>query len=69
MRRASGRNATPAGVSVTDRVVRSIELDAEFGLELLDLPAQRRLRHVQALGGAAEVQFLGDGDEAGQPRQ
>ena len=43
------------------------ELHAEFVLELLDLPAQRRLRHVQPLGGPPEVQFLRDGDEAGQP--
>jgi hypothetical protein len=27
-------------------------------------PAQRRLRHVQALGGAPEMQSLGDGDKA-----
>ena len=43
------------------------ELHAELALELLDLPAQRRLGHVQPLGGPPEVQFLGDGDEAGQP--
>ena len=42
------------------------ELHAELALELLDLPAQRRLGHVQALGGAPEVQLLGDGDETGQ---
>jgi hypothetical protein len=31
--------------------------------EQLDLPAQRRLRHVQALGGAPEVQFFRNRDE------
>jgi hypothetical protein len=35
-------------------------------LQLLDLAAERRLGHVEAFGGPAEVQFLGDGDEAGQ---
>ena len=43
------------------------QLHTELALELLDLPAQRWLRHVQALGGAAEVQLFGDGDEARQP--
>ena len=43
------------------------ELHAELALELLDLPAQRRLGHVEAFGRAPEVQFFGDGDEAGQP--
>jgi hypothetical protein len=35
-------------------------------LEFLDLAAQRRLGHVESLGGSAEVQFLGDGDEGTQ---
>ncbi len=35
--------------------------DAEAPLELLDRPGQRRLGHAEALGGAAEVQLLGDG--------
>ncbi|ANZ41521.1 hypothetical protein BBK82_41800 [Lentzea guizhouensis] len=39
---------------------------AELGLQLLDLLGQRRLGHVQAFGGAAEVPFLGDGDEVAQ---
>ena len=43
------------------------ELYAELAFELLDLPAQRRLGHMEPLGRAAEVQFFGDGDEAGQP--
>jgi hypothetical protein len=36
---------------------------AELLLELADLLGQRRLGHVQALGGAAEVALLGHGDE------
>ena len=33
-------------------------------LERLNVPGQRRLRHVQPLGGAAEIQVLGDSDKA-----
>src|SRR5829696_6243905 len=36
---------------------------AELALEKLDRPRQRRLRDVAALGGAGEVQFLGDRQE------
>ena len=36
---------------------------AQFALQLLDGPAQRRLRHVKSFGGATEVQFLGHGEE------
>ena len=51
-----------------DRPGRAVdELYAEFALELLDLAAQRGLGHVEAFGGASEVQFFCDGDEAGQP--
>ena len=39
------------------------ERRAELVLEGADLPAERRLAHVQARGGAADVSFLGDGDE------
>ena len=42
------------------------ELDADELLERADLPAQRRLRQVQLLGGAPEVELLGDGDERAQ---
>ena len=38
----------------------------QLGLELPDLLGQRRLGHVQALGGPAEVPLLGDGDEVAQ---
>ena len=39
------------------------ERRAELVLERADLPAERRLAHVEALGGAPDVAFLGDGDE------
>jgi hypothetical protein len=39
------------------------ERAAELALEELDRPRQRRLRDVATLGGAREVQFLGDGEE------
>jgi hypothetical protein len=39
---------------------------AERVLELADLVAQRRLRDVQPRGGAAEVEFLGDGQEVAE---
>ena len=48
---------------------RREQLDAELVLELLHLPAERRLRDVQAGGGAPEVQLLGDGHEVTQMAQ
>jgi hypothetical protein len=39
------------------------ERRAEFVFQRADLPRQRRLRHVQALGGAVDVAFLGHGEE------
>jgi hypothetical protein len=39
------------------------ELDSHVVLERPDLLAERRLGHVQALGGSTEVQLLGDRDE------
>ena len=45
------------------------EPHAELGLELADLLADGRLRHVQALGGAAEMQLLRDRDEVPQVSQ
>jgi hypothetical protein len=38
-------------------------------LERADLPADRGLRHVEALCGAAHVAFLGNGDEIADLRQ
>jgi hypothetical protein len=40
--------------------------DAKAPLELLDRPGQWRLGDAEALGGPAEVQFLGDGDEVSE---
>ena len=42
------------------------ELDPELLLESAHLLAYGGLRDVQPIGGAAEVQFLGDGDEVPQ---
>jgi hypothetical protein len=39
------------------------ELDAELTLQLLDLPAERRLGDVESLRGAGEVTLFRDGDE------
>ena len=52
------------GLGQRDPAVVALEQGhPDRALELLDLPAQRRLRHVEPLGRAAEVQLLGDGDE------
>jgi hypothetical protein len=45
------------------------ERDPELTLEVTDSARQRRLRHVQTLCSAAEVQFLRDGDEVPQLTQ
>ena len=45
------------------------EHEPELALEIPDRPRKRRLRHVQALGGAAEVQLLGNRDEVPQLSQ
>ena len=47
-------------------VVAFEEFRTDAPLQFLDLAAQRRLGHVQALRRAAEVEFLRDGDETGQ---
>ena len=60
---ASSRNATPAPVSSTRRLSRSRRLRAHRLLQLLDLPRQRGLGHLEPLRGPAEVQLLGHGDE------
>ena len=46
--------------------VAAQEIDAKFDLELAHLLAHRRLGDVQQLGGAVEVQLLGDRDEVPQ---
>ena len=45
------------------------ELAAQLVLQQPDLVAQRRLGHVEPLGGAAEVQLLGDGHEVAELTQ
>ncbi len=62
-------SASPAGVSVTCRVVRSQQQPADLALELTDLGRQRRLREMQASRRAREVQLLGDGHEVAQLAQ
>jgi hypothetical protein len=62
MRRASGKNVRPAGVRRTARTLQ--EPHAKDAFENLDLPAQRRLGHMESLGGPAEMQLLGGRDEA-----
>jgi hypothetical protein len=43
--------------------------EAELLFQLLNLPAQRRLRHVETFSRAAEMQFLGDGHEIAKMSQ
>ena len=65
-RRASSSSAR-AGVGERDAPLRAVEQpDPELLLELADLLADGGLRHVQALGGPAEMEFLSDGDEIPQ---
>ncbi|MNV91154.1 hypothetical protein D3C71_1856200 [compost metagenome] len=45
------------------------QLCAQFGLQLGDLQAQRRLRDMQALRGAREAQLFGQGNEVTQVPQ
>jgi hypothetical protein len=42
------------------------QADTKAPLELLDRPGQWWLGHAEALGGAAEVQLLSNGDEVPQ---
>jgi hypothetical protein len=45
------------------------QLDAQLGLELADLRGERRLGHVQPLGGATEMALLGHRHEVPQVTQ
>ncbi len=45
------------------------QLDAQRTFQLADLPRQRRLRDVQAFGGATEAQLFRHGDEVAQLAQ
>ena len=59
-----------AGHGEGDAAVGAVEqADAQLRLELADLLADGGLRHVEALGGAAEVQLLRDRDEVPQVSQ
>ncbi|GAA3148461.1 hypothetical protein GCM10020001_084800 [Nonomuraea salmonea] len=52
------------GVGEHDAAVVTLQQGhADGAFELLDVPAERRLRHAQAVGRAAEVQLFGDRDE------
>ncbi len=69
MRRARGSSAAPAGLS-DHAALRALEqLGPQLALQPLDGQAQRWLRHVQPLRGAAEVQLLGHGNELAQRAQ
>ena len=60
----------PPGRSQFDAAGRSgEELTSSLALQLADLLGEWRLGDVQALRGAAEVQFLGDGTEIPQMAQ
>ena len=58
-RGSRGRERDPARGAVYQQ-------GADIGLELLNGPAQRRLGHVQAGGGAPEVALLGHRDEVAE---
>lgn len=60
----------PAGVGEVDAAGGAVEqLDAQLGLQLADLLGERRLGHVEPLGGATEVAFLGHRHEVSQMTQ
>ncbi|NIK49782.1 hypothetical protein FHS46_004162 [Variibacter gotjawalensis] len=42
---------------------------AKFFFEVFDVLRQRRLRHVQSLGGTAEVQLVGHSNETAERSQ
>ena len=54
----------PAGIRETDSLGAALKKpDAEFILQIANLPAQRRLRHVELLSRPGDILRLGDGDE------
>ena len=67
--RASSSSSAPAGRELDPARRTDEQLDAERRLERLDPLAERRLGDVEPLGGPAEVQLLGDGDEVAQVPQ
>ena len=64
--RAPGSSAAPVGGQRDRAAVAFEEAHLQVAFERLDLLRERRARDVQTFGGAAEVQFLGDGDEVAQ---
>ncbi len=62
---AGVRQQHPTGLGKHDATARAHEqLGVELALELLNLSAQRRLRHLQPRGRLTEVQLFGHGDRA-----
>jgi hypothetical protein len=60
----------PAGVGELDPITGAIEQGhANLGLQRLDLLCKGRLGHIEALGRAGEIQFLGDRQEVPQVTQ
>ena len=60
----------PAGFAQLDLALATPEQrHAQVLLHLADLLRQRRLRHAEADGGAAEVQFVGNGEEVAELAQ
>ncbi len=58
--RACPLEVGPAGLGEVDAAGGAVEqLDAELGFQLADLLGERRLGHVEPLGGATEVTLLG----------
>jgi hypothetical protein len=59
------RQERATGGRESDDAARTLqELHAKDPFQDLDLPAERRLRHVEPLGGTAEMQLFRGGDEA-----
>src|SRR5262249_9881932 len=63
------REPAPRGGDVQALLPPREQRHAEVDLEPVDLPAERRLRHVQARGGARDVLLIGDGDEITEDAQ
>lgn len=60
----------PAGLGEVDTAGGAVEqLDTQLGLQLADLLGERRLRHVEAYGGATEVTLLGHRHEVPEMTQ
>ena len=60
----------PARLGEADGVGAVLEeSDAEFVLQVADLPAERRLRYMQARRGAGDVLIFRDGHEVAQVTQ